>query len=73
MEVMVLDHYFRKPSKVDRIRANLLAPQIEHYAQWMTTRNAGGLESLCSGSIDRARREFKSRRCPPSEEGRRAG
>jgi len=35
MEVVMLEHYFRRPSTVDRIRANWLAPQIEHYVEWM--------------------------------------
>jgi hypothetical protein len=33
----MLEHYFRKPSTVDRIRANWLARQIEHYVEWMHT------------------------------------
>src|ERR1700674_121099 len=39
MEVVMLEHYFRKPSTVDRIRANWLAPQIEDYVEWMYTQN----------------------------------
>ncbi len=35
----MLEHYFRKPSTVDRIRAYWLAPQIEHYVEWMHTQN----------------------------------
>src|SRR2546421_1805750 len=37
MEVVMLEHYFRKPSTIDRIRAYWLAPQIEHYVEWMHT------------------------------------
>jgi hypothetical protein len=39
MEVVMLEHYFRKPSTIDRIRANWLAPQIEHYVEWMHAQN----------------------------------
>jgi integrase/recombinase XerD len=39
MEVVMLEHYFRRPSTVDRIRANWLAPQIEHYVEWMHAQN----------------------------------
>jgi integrase/recombinase XerD len=39
MEVVMLEHYFRRPSTVDRIRANWLAPQIEHYVEWMDAQN----------------------------------
>jgi hypothetical protein len=39
MEVVMLEHYFRNPSTVDRIRANWLAPQIEDYVGWMHTQN----------------------------------
>jgi len=35
----MLEHYYIKPSTIDRIRANWLAPQIESYVQWM--HNAG--------------------------------
>src|SRR5258708_21290331 len=35
----MLEHYFRRPSTVDRIRANWLAPQIEHYVEWMHSQN----------------------------------
>ena len=35
----MLEHYFRKPSTVDRIHANWLAPQIEHYVEWMHTQH----------------------------------
>ena len=31
----MLERYFVKPSTVDRIRANWLAPQIEEYVEWM--------------------------------------
>jgi integrase/recombinase XerD len=39
MEVVMLEHYFRRPSTVDRIRENWLAPQIEHYVEWMHSQN----------------------------------
>jgi hypothetical protein len=39
MEVVMPEHYFRTPSTVDRIRANWLAPQIEHYVEWMHTQH----------------------------------
>src|SRR5258708_8210192 len=39
MEVVMLEHYFHRPSTVDRIRANWLAPQIEHYVEWMHAQN----------------------------------
>jgi len=39
MVVVMLEQYFRKPSTVDRIRANWLAPQIEHYVEWMHDQN----------------------------------
>jgi hypothetical protein len=42
MEVVMLELYFRKPSTVDRIRANWLAPQIEHYVEWMHTQSYAG-------------------------------
>ena len=31
----MLEQYYVKPSTIDRIRANWLAPQIEGYVQWM--------------------------------------
>lgn len=39
MEVVMLEYYFHRPSTVDRIRENWLAPQIEHYVEWMHTQN----------------------------------
>jgi integrase len=33
----MLERYFVKPSTVDRIRANWLAPQIERYVEWMVS------------------------------------
>jgi len=33
----MLEGYFVKPSTIDRIRACWLAPQIEHYVEWMHT------------------------------------
>src|SRR6266700_7641336 len=35
MEVVMLEQYFLKPTTVDRIRSNWLAPQIERYVEWM--------------------------------------
>ena len=35
MEVVMLEQYFLRPTTVDRIRSNWLAPQIEHYVEWM--------------------------------------
>src|SRR5215472_16740521 len=37
MEVVMLEQYFLRPTTVDRIRSNWLAPQIEQYAEWMHT------------------------------------
>ena len=31
----MLEQYFLKPTTVDRIRSNWLAPQIESYVEWM--------------------------------------
>ena len=31
----MLEQYFLKPTTVDRIRSNWLAPQIEGYVEWM--------------------------------------
>jgi len=31
----MLEHYFVRPSTIDRIRASWLAPQIEQYVEWM--------------------------------------
>ena len=31
----MLEQYFLRPTTVDRIRSNWLAPQIEHYVEWM--------------------------------------
>jgi integrase len=33
----MLERYFAKPSTIDRIRANWLAPQIEQYVEWLDT------------------------------------
>jgi len=35
MEVVMLEQYFLRPTTVDRIRSNWLAPQIEQYVEWM--------------------------------------
>ena len=38
----MLEHYFRRPSTVDRIRSNWLAPQIEQYVEWMHAQKYAG-------------------------------
>ena len=35
----MLEHYFVKPSTVDRIRASWIAPSIEQYVEWLAGRN----------------------------------
>src|SRR5216684_3215207 len=35
MEVVMLEQYFLRPTTVDRIRSNWLAPQIAQYVEWM--------------------------------------
>jgi integrase/recombinase XerD len=35
MEVVMLEQYFLRPTTVDRIRSNWLAPPIEQYVEWM--------------------------------------
>jgi site-specific recombinase XerD len=35
MEVVMLEQYFLRPTTVDQIRSNWLAPQIEQYVEWM--------------------------------------
>jgi integrase/recombinase XerD len=35
MESVMLEHYFVKPSTIDKIRASWLGPQIERYVEWM--------------------------------------
>jgi site-specific recombinase XerD len=35
MEAVMLEQYFLRPTTVDRIRSNGLAPQIEQYVEWM--------------------------------------
>ncbi len=35
MEVVMLEQYFLRPTTVDRIRSNWLAPQIEQFVEWM--------------------------------------
>lgn len=53
----MLEHHFRKPSTVDRIRANWLAPQIEHYIVWMYTQNYAARNILrpCASSLPLSR------------------
>ncbi len=31
----MLEHYYVKPSTIDRVRASWLAPQIESYLEWL--------------------------------------
>ena len=31
----MLEQYFLRPTTVDRIRSNWLAPQVEQYVEWM--------------------------------------
>lgn len=33
----MLEHYFVKPSTIDRIRESWLAPEIERYVEWMAS------------------------------------
>src|SRR5258708_1536870 len=35
MESVMLEHYFVKPSTIDRIRSSWLGSQIESYVEWM--------------------------------------
>jgi integrase/recombinase XerD len=35
METVMLEHYFVKPSTIDKIRASWLGSQIESYVEWM--------------------------------------
>jgi integrase/recombinase XerD len=35
METVMLEHYFVKPSTIDKIRGNWLGSQIESYVEWM--------------------------------------
>ena len=35
MESVMLEHYFVKPSTIDRIRGSWFGPQIESYVEWM--------------------------------------
>ena len=38
----MLEQYFLRPTTVDRIRSNWLAPQIEQYVEWMHTQKYAG-------------------------------
>ena len=38
----MLEQYFLRPTTVDRIRSNWLAPQIEQYAAWMHAQKYAG-------------------------------
>jgi len=38
----MLEQYFLRPTTVDRIRSKWLAPQIEHYVEWMHTQKYAG-------------------------------
>jgi integrase/recombinase XerD len=42
MEVIMLEQYFLRPTTVDRIRSNWLAPQIEQYVEWMHAQKYAG-------------------------------
>src|SRR5260370_35314627 len=42
MEVAMLEQYFLRPTTVDRIRSNWLAPQIEQYVEWMHAQKYAG-------------------------------
>jgi hypothetical protein len=35
MESVILEHYFVKPSTIDKIRGSWLGSQIESYIEWM--------------------------------------
>jgi hypothetical protein len=35
MESVMLEHYFVKPSTIDKIRGSWLGSQIESYVEWM--------------------------------------
>jgi integrase/recombinase XerD len=37
MESVMLEHYYVKPSTIDRIRGSWLGSQIENYTGWMET------------------------------------
>ena len=37
----MLEQYFLRPTTVDRIRSNWLAPQIEQYVEWMHAQKYG--------------------------------
>ena len=47
----MIEHYFIKPSTIDRIRANHFGTLIEHYVEWMSSQ----------GYADR--NVFKRKRC----------
>jgi len=38
----MLEQYFLRPTTVDRIRSNWLAPQIEQYVEWMHAQKYAG-------------------------------
>ena len=42
----MLERYFVKPSTVDRIRGNWLAPEIERYVEWMASQGYAVRERL---------------------------
>src|SRR5215472_12505883 len=41
MEVFMLEHFFVKPSTIDRIRDSWLGPQIDRYVEWMEGKGYG--------------------------------
>jgi integrase/recombinase XerD len=38
MESVMLEHYFVKPSTIDKIRASWLGFQIESYVEWIVAK-----------------------------------
>jgi hypothetical protein len=43
METFMLEHYFGKPSIIDRIRGGWLGSEIESYLEWLEATLRGGL------------------------------
>jgi hypothetical protein len=43
----MLEQYFLRPTTVDRIRSNGLAPQIEDYVEWMHAQKYAGPFCKC--------------------------
>jgi hypothetical protein len=46
----MLEDYYAKPSTVDRVRANWLAPQIESYLKWLEAQGTLASSSPRPGS-----------------------